>query len=85
MARFSLRNQNKIKSRMGQDYIDILLASLVMHFTSHPEIEELEYEDEPYNVICVPNAQPNSDSEFEFYVISKTFDVFNLAYKSAIG
>jgi hypothetical protein len=83
--RFSLRNQKKISGKLGQKYLDILLTSLVMHFTSTNEIEEHTYEGEDFKVIHVPNAQPKTDSVFEFYVISKTFDVYNLAYKSTIG
>jgi hypothetical protein len=83
--RYSLRNQHKIKERLGEPFLNCLIQSLNEHFKKHTKIEEIEYEKEPYKIIWVNNIQPKTDSTFELYVISKTFDVYNLAYKSCMS
>lgn len=83
--RFSLRNQDKIVQSFGQAYLSLLIDSLTDYFKDEKEIIEYPLPGEKYNCICVPNIQPKTDSEFQFAVISKTFDVYNLAYYSAIG
>lgn len=85
MARFSLRNKVKIEKAFDPSFYTLLMDSLKEHFLNHSEIEEHSYDNEEFKVIHVNSVQPNSDSTFEFYVIRKTFDVFNLAYKSVIG
>lgn len=85
MARYSLRNQDKIKKALGDDFLKWLLLSLNSHFKSGKEIIEHEYNNENFKVIHVDNVQPNTDSFFELFVIKKTFDVYNLAYKSCAG
>ncbi len=84
MARFSLRNQNKIEKTFGYDFLQCLLSSLKKTFEINI-IEEHTYENEKYKIIHSHNVQKNSDSFFELYIISKTYDVFNLAYKSTCG
>ena len=84
--RYALRNQDKIRNALGNEFLNVLLASLELHFQSHTEITPIaEYKNEPYPVIWVENAQPNTDSTFEFYIISITFDVYLLAYKSCMS
>lgn len=83
--RFSLRNQNKIVDSFGDRYLSLLIDSLTDYFSKHKEIEERQVENNPHKFIFVPNIQPKTDSEFQFVIISKTFDVYNLAYYSAIG
>jgi len=85
MARYSLRNQNKIKKALGDNFHKWLILSLDSHFKSGKEIIEHEYEKERFKVIHVDNVQPKTDSFFELFVIKKTFDVYNLAYKSCAG
>jgi hypothetical protein len=87
MYRFSLRNQNRIKEKLGEDFLKWLVDSLSVHFNSHEQIEEFEYPDnkEKYKVVIVNNVQPHTDSQFELYVISRNFNVYNLAYKSCMG
>lgn len=85
MYRFSLRNQHKIKDKLGEEFLNCLIDSLTEYFKTHSEIEEFEYPNEKYKIILVNNVQPHTDSTFELYVISKTFNVFNLAYKSCMG
>ena len=84
--RYSLRNQDKIRKAFGQDFLNCLLASLLLHFQTHPEIIPIpEYMNEPYPIIHVQNAQPKTDSTFELYIISITYDVYLLAYKGSMS
>ena len=83
--RFSLRNKEKLIKSFDEKYYNLLISSLTNYFNTHIEIIEYEYPSEKYKIIHVNNAQPNTDSIFEFYIISKVFNVYNLAYKSAIG
>lgn len=85
MPRFSLRNQDRLITAFDVVYNKLLLDSLTAHFSANETIVEHEYQNEKYKVIHVDNVQPNTDSFFEFYVISKTYDVYNLAYKSCAG
>jgi hypothetical protein len=85
MNRFSLRRQDKIENSFGEPFLKCLIDSLTEYFKTHSEIEEFEYPNEKYKIILVNNVQPHTDSTFEFYVISKTFNVFNLAYKSCMS
>lgn len=86
MARYSLRNQNKIKKVLGNDFHYWLIESLKARFNDNTPIIEYLYEyDTKYKVIHIDNVQPNTDSFFELYIISKHFDVYNLAYKSCAG
>jgi len=80
--RYSLRNQDKIKNSFGEDFHKWLMLSITEHFKNNSEIDELTYPSEKYKIIHVNNIQPKTDSFFELYVIKKTFDVYNLAYKS---
>ncbi len=85
MARYSLRNQDKIKNSFGEEFLELLISSLNEHFTTAREIVEHEYDNEKFKIIHVDNVQPKTDSFFELFVIKKTFDVYNLAYKSCAG
>ena len=83
--RYSLRNQPKIQNSLGEDFLLWLNKSLKNHFENAKEIVETEYEFEKYNVIYVQNIQPKTDSVFELYVVSKIYDVYNLAYKGCMS
>jgi hypothetical protein len=85
MARYSLRNKHKIKQSLGDIFLNTLILSLNDYFKNSKEIVEYDYQNEKFKVIHVNNIQKNTDSFFELYVLSKTFDVYNLAYKSVIG
>lgn len=77
MARYALRNQQKITATFGKSYTDLLLESLDYYFANAKHIEVHDYEGEKYRVIRT--------EKFEFYVIEKKYDVYKLAYKSAAG
>ena len=85
--RFSLRNQKKISDSLGEDYLIHLKASLGQYFLPHAEIEQHDIKVGEVNHKCifVPSIRKNSKVEFQFLVISITYDVYNLAYYSSIG
>lgn len=85
MKRFTLRNKEKIIKSFDTDYYELLANSLKNFFQTPKDITEYTYEGLKYPIIHVPSVFPKSEIEFEFLVISKTFDVYNLAYYSAIG
>ena len=89
MSRFSLRNQAKIEKALGKPYLELLLKSLKLYFETSTEIEEHYYahldNGKGCQIIHVPNVQKNTDSWFEFVITRKTFNVYNLAYYSAMG
>ena len=82
MARFSLRNQKRISASFGEKHLKLILRSLQDYFSSDTNIQELVYDGVNLKVIQVV---VDLDVTLEFYVIRKTYDVFNLAYKGAIG
>lgn len=84
--RYILRNKPKIKDSFGKDFLDWLDLSIGVYFKDHPDyIPEHIYEGERFKIIHVDNVQPHTDSFFELYVISITYDVYLLAYKSCCG
>jgi hypothetical protein len=84
--RFALRNKNKIVNDFGLDYYNLLINSLTRYFKTRIEIPEYNLSGvKGYKFIFVPNIQPNTDCEFEFAIIEKTYDVYKLAYYSAHG
>jgi hypothetical protein len=85
MARFALRNQKKIAESLGKDYLDLLLRSLKEHFSKTEVIEEHTYETLKQKVVHVQSVQKNTDTTFEFVIIGKTYDVYRLAYYSAMS
>ena len=84
--RFALRNKNKLIKSFGVDYYNLLIDSLTEYFKNRTEIPEHSLGGvDNYKFIFVPNIQPKTDSEFEFAIISKTYDVYLLAYYSTHG
>ena len=89
--RYSLRNQSKIAKSLGDDYLLLLLESLNKYFGSlendPEEIGEVDKYGNKTNrtFLFVPSANEKSEIEFQFVLLSKTYDIYNLAYYSAIG
>ncbi|MDD4970842.1 MAG: hypothetical protein PHT07_15550 [Paludibacter sp.] len=83
--RFTLRNQPKIIKSLGDDYRNLLLRSLEEYFKKNDTIEVYQIEGGKYNAIFVPSVAKNSEIDFQFVIISKQYDVYNLAYFSSIG
>lgn len=76
--RYSLRNQEKIQKTFGVEFLNVILASLFMHFHECKDTELKE--DGKYKILTVIN-QKEPTKVIEFYVLSITYDVYNLAYK----
>lgn len=83
--RFSLRKKGKIINTFGEDYYKLLMNSLKAYFYNRGNFEEHDIEGYSYPFLFVPSVQPNTDTEFQFAVVSKTFNVYNLSYFSAVG
>lgn len=83
--RYSLRNQNKIALAFGDKFVRRLIASLEANFEDI-SIEELDIQKEykPYPILCV-NDIGHSCGLILFHVISKTYDVYNLAFKETVN
>jgi hypothetical protein len=83
--RYSLRNQNKIKNAFGDKFLRRLTASLESTFEDCT-IEELDVQEniQPYPILCVHDAS-HIAGMILFYVVSKTLDVYNLAFKETIN
>ena len=86
MSRYSLRNQHKIKASLGDDFLKLLIDSLDSFFQGVDDIEPYEtvdlFKDEKKGLtyIFIPNVQPGTNSEFQFVLTRKMYDVYNLAY-----
>jgi ribosomal protein L24E len=82
---YYLSNQDEIKDRCGEEFLELLLVSLKAYFNNNVEITEYDYPDEKFKIIHVPNAQPNTDSTFEFYINFRYNNIYDLDYKSCFG
>ena len=83
--RYALRNQKKIEKELGTALMLVINASLEKHFKENDIIELHDYEGEDFPVIHVQSAQDNTDTTFEFYVLTTHFDVLRLAYKGSMS
>ncbi len=87
--RFALRNQHKIKKHFepqGEQVLSRIIDSLTTYFAKHTEIDaEIEkVPNEPYPMLLIPDTGHTCNS-IMFYVISKTYDVYKLAFKEFVG
>ena len=84
MARYALRNQQKISSVLGADFLKKLLKSADWHFTNC-EIKEIRKSPDidPYDIIEIKNRF--GETTFIFYIVSKKFDVYTLAFYKEIA
>jgi peroxiredoxin family protein len=79
MARYALRNQQKISSVLGADFLENLLKSADYHFANcSVNAERLLNYSKEYDIIKVKNR--GGESTFIFCVIAKKFDVYTLAF-----
>jgi hypothetical protein len=83
MARYALRNQQKISSVLGADFLARLLQSADYHF-ANCEIKEIRKhpDTEPYDRIEIYDGK--NDTTYVFYIISKKYDIYMLAFKEEI-
>jgi len=90
--RYALRNQRKIKEKLGQKKLDIIIKSLDVWFDneSNETIDFLisENTEKPYKCFAVNNQEFKNMEKvgvIVFYVITKTYDVYKLAYKEFVN
>jgi hypothetical protein len=79
MARFVLRNQEKIKSVFGEQKLDALLNALKVYESKYPQwaINDIIQEDQPYPTFHVEGIAV-------VYVIRLMYDVYHLALKEFV-
>lgn len=83
--RFALRNKSKLIKAFGEDYYKLLISSLTAFAKSNREIAAYTIEGYTSEFINIPNVQPSADSNFQFAIVGKQYDVLHVAYYSAIG
>ena len=76
MARYSLRNKRRIEKAYSREFLSSLVSSLDEHFRSEVAVEYRE--GDRYGTIT-------AGRRYELYVISKTYDVYNLAFKRIVS
>lgn len=84
--RFSLRNKHKIAIHYDNKTLNRILSSLEAEFDPNKEFDLcIEINDnEPYEMISI-NDIGHTCGLIIFYVISKTYDVYLLAFKEFIS
>ena len=83
--RYSLRNQHKISAAYGEKFLQRVLTSLDEAFKEgKPKPEEHTLQGEDYPVIDI-NDEGHTCGIILLYIINKTFDVYNLAFKEVIN
>lgn len=85
--RYALRNQEKIKSALGEDLLLRILDSLKQGFelwgdNIDKQIESVEGHPNP--LLTLDDAQ-HSSNVIAFYVVKKQYNVYTLAFKEFIG
>ena len=84
MARYSLRNAHKIIAHYDKDtYLRIRFA-IHHYFFNNNKIESEKIENEKYETIIVDDPN-HTCGLIVFYIIKKTYDVYNLAFKEFIS
>jgi hypothetical protein len=78
MARYSLRNQDKISRALGALALSNIIASLHVFFAENKTFDIQE--STPYNTLVIDD-KTEENATIEFYVIDTTYDVYNLAFK----
>ena len=81
MARYTLRNQEKIKAKLGHRALDVMLISLMSYFSKNKEVSVCGTE-KTYQWIEVPNIAESGT--VRFYIITVTYDVYLLAFKEFV-
>ena len=78
--RYSLRNKEKIKAAFGENSLKEITESLDAFFSTGAYIESYLKKEGERQLLTIINLY-KSTFEISFYVISKKFDVYNLALK----
>lgn len=84
MARYALRNQQKIKEVYGTSVLERMKVSLDTYFKAD-DIKPEEWEtNEPYPIISIDD-KGHSFGLICFYVTSVVYDVYHLAFKEFVS
>lgn len=81
MPRYALRNKRKIRKAFSEKKTQNIINSLKRGF---PEGIKDIYEGKPYSMISVEDLEHTSDIII-FYIIKKTYDVYQLAFKEFVS
>lgn len=82
--RYALRNQTKIKESLGDDLLLRILESLKQAFILWGDNITEIVEGQPYPILTIGDAG-HTCNLVAFYVISKKYDVYKLAFKEFVG
>lgn len=88
--RYTLRNQEKIAARLGDDYLKLLVDSLNSYFKNREKVPD-EYGEEGVDrdagrtYLMIPSVAKNSEIDFQFVLLRRIYNVYHLAYYSAVG
>lgn len=80
--RYALRNQEKIKAKLGEEKLQRIIKSLNIFFEDVIEIP-VEPSEEEYPLLII-NDVVHPINSIEFYVLEIRFDVARLAFKQII-
>ena len=81
LMRYTLRNQKKIELAYPGT-IERILSSLDTYFSKHLDLRDSEFiGNEEFRTLIIPDIG-HSVNMIAFYIISKKFDIYNLAFKS---
>ena len=83
MARFSLRNQEKIANVLGPKVLARILIALNRHFQENKEIKSSLIEGDKFETIIIKDVGEGTNL-IAFYIIKHTFNAYNLALKEII-
>ncbi len=80
--RYSLRKQEKIKAKLGEDFLKYIIKSLNEYFSydKDPNDDINPIVGEIYPTLMINDIESESRM-IAFYIISKKYDVYNLAFK----
>lgn len=84
MARYILRNKEKIVNYYDEKFYNRLILSLEEAFKEGKELDIENIDGEPYPILTVFD-EGHSYGFIFFYVIKKTFDVHLLAFKEVVN
>jgi hypothetical protein len=85
MSRYSLRNQDKIQAHFDKKTLERILSSLTAYFDKGVNAEDINViTGGTYALLCINDIEHTSGI-IMFHIISKTYDVYNLAFKEFIN
>jgi hypothetical protein len=85
MARFALRNQNKIKVQLSEKNLNRILKSLKQYFSTGVKEDDVNHwPGEKYKILSI-NDEGHTCGIIAFYIIEIKFDVYKLAFKEFIN